>query len=266
MVPLAAFSHYAPGNTPLAVNHQGTFVATTISFNLAPNVSLSHATAAISDAVNEIDMPPTIHGSFAGHGAHLRAVAEQRADADPHRARHRLHRAGHSVRELHPPDHHPLDAAVGRRRRGAGAATVRPGVQHHRADRRDPADRHRQEERHHDDRLRARGAARPRQPARGGDLQRLAAALPPDHDDHHGGDARRAAARLRHGRRRRDAPAARHLDRRRTDREPGADALHHAGDVSVSGSLRPLVQPCVVAPVPGRPARTARGPDAPAQV
>ena len=43
MVPLAAFSHYEPGNTPLAVNHQGTFVATTISFNLAPNYSLSDA-------------------------------------------------------------------------------------------------------------------------------------------------------------------------------------------------------------------------------
>jgi multidrug efflux pump len=66
MVPLAVFSHYAPGNTPLAVNHQGTFVATTISFNLAPNVSLSQATAAISEAVNEIHMPPTIHGSMQG--------------------------------------------------------------------------------------------------------------------------------------------------------------------------------------------------------
>jgi len=66
MVPLAVFSHYAPGNTPLAVNHQGTFVATTISFNLAPNASLSHASAAIASAVNEIGMPPTIHGSFQG--------------------------------------------------------------------------------------------------------------------------------------------------------------------------------------------------------
>ena len=66
MVPLAVFSHYAPGNTPLAVNHQGTFVATTISFNLAPNASLSHASAAITSAVNEIGMPPTIHGSFQG--------------------------------------------------------------------------------------------------------------------------------------------------------------------------------------------------------
>jgi len=37
MVPLAAFSHYEPGNTPLAVNHQGPFVATTLSFNVAPD-------------------------------------------------------------------------------------------------------------------------------------------------------------------------------------------------------------------------------------
>jgi len=66
MVPLAAFSHYAPGYTPLAVNHQGTFVATTISFNLAPTSSLSHATEAIARASTEIGMPATIHGSFAG--------------------------------------------------------------------------------------------------------------------------------------------------------------------------------------------------------
>jgi multidrug efflux pump len=69
MVPLATFSQYAPGNTPLAVNHQGNFVATTISFNLAPNASLSQAAAAISRAVNEIGMPSTIHGSFAGTGS-----------------------------------------------------------------------------------------------------------------------------------------------------------------------------------------------------
>jgi multidrug efflux pump len=66
MVPLAVFSKYGPGNTPLAVNHQGTFVATTISFNLAPNVSLSTATAAIKHASDQIGMPATIHGSFQG--------------------------------------------------------------------------------------------------------------------------------------------------------------------------------------------------------
>jgi|HubBroStandDraft_1064217.scaffolds.fasta_scaffold05857_2 multidrug efflux pump len=66
MVPLAAFSKYAPGNTPLAVNHQGTFVAATISYNVAPNASLSDATAAINKAINEIGMPATIHGSSQG--------------------------------------------------------------------------------------------------------------------------------------------------------------------------------------------------------
>jgi multidrug efflux pump len=66
MVPLAAFSHYAPGSTPLAVNHQSTFVATTISFNLAPNASLSQAQAAIRNATNQIGLPGSIHGSFQG--------------------------------------------------------------------------------------------------------------------------------------------------------------------------------------------------------
>ena len=66
MVPLAVFSHWGPGNTPLAVNHQGTFVATTLSFNLAVGKSLSDAQTAITQAINQIGMPATIHGSFQG--------------------------------------------------------------------------------------------------------------------------------------------------------------------------------------------------------
>ncbi len=66
MIPLAAFSKYGPGNTPLAVNHQGLFVATTISFNLALGKSLSDATAAIADATRQVGLPADIHGSFAG--------------------------------------------------------------------------------------------------------------------------------------------------------------------------------------------------------
>ena len=69
MVPLASISAHAPGNTPLAVNHHGTFVATTISFNLAPNASLSQATAAIAEAAAQIGMPADIHGTFAGTAA-----------------------------------------------------------------------------------------------------------------------------------------------------------------------------------------------------
>jgi multidrug efflux pump len=66
MVPLAAFASYAPGNTPLAVNHQGMFAASTISFNLAPGKSLSDAVAAIARVSDQIGMPASIHGSFQG--------------------------------------------------------------------------------------------------------------------------------------------------------------------------------------------------------
>jgi multidrug efflux pump len=66
MVPLSAFGKFAPGNTPLGVNHQGLFVAATISFNLAPGVALSDAAAAVDDAMRRIRMPANIHGSFQG--------------------------------------------------------------------------------------------------------------------------------------------------------------------------------------------------------
>jgi multidrug efflux pump len=69
MIPLASIAHFGPSNTSLAVNHQGQFPATTISFNLAPNVSLEQATQAISDAENEIRFPATIHASFQGVAA-----------------------------------------------------------------------------------------------------------------------------------------------------------------------------------------------------
>ena len=66
MVPLSAVSSFGPGTTPLAVNHQGTFVASTISFNLAPGKSLSDATAAIDDAMLRLGVPDSIHGTFQG--------------------------------------------------------------------------------------------------------------------------------------------------------------------------------------------------------
>jgi multidrug efflux pump len=66
MIPLAAFSKFGPGTTPLAVNHQGHFAATTISFNLPPGKSLSDATDAIEETATKIGMPSTIHGTFQG--------------------------------------------------------------------------------------------------------------------------------------------------------------------------------------------------------
>ena len=68
-VPLAAFTHYEPSNTPLAVNHQGQVPSVTISFNLAPGISLGQATQAIEDAQRTIGFPPTIQASFQGTAA-----------------------------------------------------------------------------------------------------------------------------------------------------------------------------------------------------
>jgi multidrug efflux pump len=66
MIPLSAVAHFKQGATPLAVNHQGLLVATTISFNLPPNVSLSTAVTSIEGAMNRIGVPATIRGTFQG--------------------------------------------------------------------------------------------------------------------------------------------------------------------------------------------------------
>ncbi|MGN6230011.1 MAG: efflux RND transporter permease subunit [Trinickia sp.] len=66
MIPLSAIASFGPGSTPIAVNHQGPFVASTISFNLPPGKSLSEATRAIDETAAEIGMPATIHGNFSG--------------------------------------------------------------------------------------------------------------------------------------------------------------------------------------------------------
>ena len=65
-VPLSAFTHVMPTSTPLGVNHQGQFAASTISFNLAEGYSLSQATNAIKDALARIGAPETLQANFAG--------------------------------------------------------------------------------------------------------------------------------------------------------------------------------------------------------
>ena len=69
MVPLSGFARFAPGHTPLSVNHQGLFAASTISFNLASGRALSEAQTEIDDAIRRIGMPSTVRGAFAGTAA-----------------------------------------------------------------------------------------------------------------------------------------------------------------------------------------------------
>jgi multidrug efflux pump len=65
-IPLASFTHFVPSNIPLAVNHQSQFPSVTISFNLAPGVSLGQATLAIEKVQQSIGFPATIQASFQG--------------------------------------------------------------------------------------------------------------------------------------------------------------------------------------------------------
>ena len=65
-IPLLSFANYALTNTSLAVNHQGQFAASTISFNLPLGVSLSQATVAIQKTMDRIGVPGTVRGSFQG--------------------------------------------------------------------------------------------------------------------------------------------------------------------------------------------------------
>ncbi|HEV2703178.1 MAG TPA: efflux RND transporter permease subunit, partial [Steroidobacteraceae bacterium] len=66
VVPFSAFSHYATSTTPTSVNHTGTSISTSFSYNLAPGVALSEALAAIEQTMARIHMPISIHGNAYG--------------------------------------------------------------------------------------------------------------------------------------------------------------------------------------------------------
>jgi multidrug efflux pump len=68
-VPIATVSENNSGTTPLAVNHTGLFPSVTLSFNLAPGVSLSQVTTLLNNMQKKIGLPDTVHGFFAGTAA-----------------------------------------------------------------------------------------------------------------------------------------------------------------------------------------------------
>ncbi|MCK8637100.1 nodulation protein [Parasaccharibacter sp. TMW2.1885] len=72
MVPLPLLGPLKAVNAPLAVNHQGQFVATTISFNLAPGASLGPAIQAVEGTMVRLHLPHTIQGGFTGNAASLK--------------------------------------------------------------------------------------------------------------------------------------------------------------------------------------------------
>jgi len=65
-VPLSAVAKMEKTLAPLLINHQGQFPAVTISYNLAPGVTMEGAAAAIERAVAELHLPDTLRTEFAG--------------------------------------------------------------------------------------------------------------------------------------------------------------------------------------------------------
>ena len=72
-VPLSAFTQTTETTAPLVIGHQGQFPSVTLSFNLAPGVSLGEAVRALESATQQIGLPASIRGSFQGTAQAFRA-------------------------------------------------------------------------------------------------------------------------------------------------------------------------------------------------
>ena len=66
-IAFSEFSTIEPTKTPLAVNHEGAFVAATISFNLPIGASMSDATDAVDEVMQRLGVPTSVRGKFAGN-------------------------------------------------------------------------------------------------------------------------------------------------------------------------------------------------------
>jgi multidrug efflux pump len=65
-IPLAAFTRFQPSTAALSVNHSGVFPSVTISFNLAPDISLGQAVDAINRTRTDAGVRTTISSNFTG--------------------------------------------------------------------------------------------------------------------------------------------------------------------------------------------------------
>jgi multidrug efflux pump len=65
-VPLSAIAHVTETTGPLLISRQGQFPEVTISFNLAPGVSLGEAVKTVELTTRQLGLPASVQGSFQG--------------------------------------------------------------------------------------------------------------------------------------------------------------------------------------------------------
>ncbi len=238
LVPLSSFATVERSIGPTAVNHVGQLQAVTVSFNLAPGVPLGNATDRIERYREELRMPASIITTYGGDAAVFKSSQASQAILIVSALLVIYVLLG----VLYESYIHPLTILAGLPSAAVGALLTLQffgqDLTLDRDDRHPAADRHREEERDHDDRLRARRPTRARPRSRTGDPRCLHAALSADHDD----DARRAVRcdsdRARPWRGCRVASAAGPGGGRRARLLAGDHALHHAGDLPLPGPLQ----------------------------
>jgi multidrug efflux pump len=78
-IPLSAIARFEKRTSPLTIAHQGQFPVVTISFNLAPNTSLSQAVAAVEKVQRRLRMPASVLASFQGTAEAYKAIGSNEA-------------------------------------------------------------------------------------------------------------------------------------------------------------------------------------------
>ena len=230
-VPLSAIATVREQAAPLQESHLGQFPATTVSFNLAKGVSLGESVTLIQQAEKAVGVPESITTTFTGAAEAYRASLANElwlivaAIVAIYIVLGVLYESFiHPITILSTLPSAAVGALIALLLAGQDLGVIGIiGII--------LLDRHREEERHHDDRLRPRcgaqpGQDRPRRHPPGGP-----AALPADPDDHHGGAAGGGAAVARRRHRGGAAPAPGRGDHRRAGLLPAADPVHHACDL-----------------------------------
>jgi multidrug efflux pump len=78
-IPLSAIARLEKKSSPLSIAHQGQFPVVTISFDLAPNTSLSQAVAVVEKVKRRLGMPASVLASFQGTAAAYKAIGSNEA-------------------------------------------------------------------------------------------------------------------------------------------------------------------------------------------
>jgi multidrug efflux pump len=78
-IPLSAIAHFEKKSSPLTIAHQGQFPVVTISFNLAPNTSLSQAVAVLERTQRGLAMPASVQANFQGTAEAYKSVGSNEA-------------------------------------------------------------------------------------------------------------------------------------------------------------------------------------------